>query len=68
MQFFNTLIDTTSQPGVAYIGKALPGSWEDSEVWKIKKITTNWTIQIKYAHWSSSFVHKWSDRLLLDYN
>ena len=67
MQFYNTLIDKTSEPGVVYIGKSLPGSWEDSEVWSIKKIVTTWVIPIKYAHWSASFKHKWSDRLDLQY-
>lgn len=68
MQNFITLIDEDSEPGMIYIGKSIPGSWENSEVWSIKKIDTTWIMSIKFAHGSASYIHKWSERLSLSYS
>lgn len=53
---------------VSYIGEAMPGSAEDSPVWRIKKMDTSSGITIDWAEGVSTFTKKWSLRATYSYS
>lgn len=53
---------------VLYVGEALPGSSEASELWRIKKISGASDITITWAEGNASFNKAWQQRLSYSYS
>ncbi len=67
MKNYETRIDEVSD-SLTYVGKALPGSDNDQEVWQIQKITVTGTeTAIEFADGDSLFDNIWDNRLSLIY-
>lgn len=66
--YWTTLIDTTSETGIIYIGKVLPNIGTNETGWQILKIDTTTTpISMTYAN-SAKFTEVWDDRSSLTYS
>lgn len=63
-----TRIDETSTLDTVYIGYASIGEIGSNAVWKIKKILTTLTTEIKWADGNSEYDNVWDDRTSLTYN
>ena len=65
---YTRLIDTESD--YKYVGEALPGSAEDSSVWRIKRVEflEGDDIEIKWAEGTSSFDKLWTNRTSYTYS
>jgi hypothetical protein len=67
-----TLLADVQSKTVVYRGEAEPGSFENSPVWRICRITITYGAQITTVkHWvngSQSFLNRWSDRLTYTYS
>lgn len=58
-------IDRTSEEGVTYLGRALPGSSETGLVWQIQKLTDSYLL---FAKGNDLFDKQWSERTNYTYS
>lgn len=60
-------IDTTTAPGIIYIGVAIIGSATSASVWAIKKIDTTNGADVTWANGDSTSTNIWDNRTSLSY-
>lgn len=55
---------------ITYVGEALPGSAEDDEVWRIKRLDSSSGIEVRvmWADGDTNFDNRWDQRLTLNYS
>jgi hypothetical protein len=59
------LIDSTTTPGVTYIGSAPPGTNQSSAAWQVKQISS--TGSVTWGSATGAFINVWANRASLSY-
>lgn len=61
-------IDSTTTPGVVYVGAATPGSSTSSSVWQIQSINTSSGVSVTWANGNGNYTNAWTNRASLSYS
>lgn len=59
------LVDTTTTPGVTYIGSAPPGTSQSAAAWQVKQISSNGSVT--WGASTGAFINVWANRASLTY-
>ncbi len=59
---YATRVDSSTTPGVLYVGTAATGASESDPVWRIKSVDTSSGVTVTWADGNSEFDNVWDDR------